>query len=203
MTGNRPVHISDAASATVDLGRQLAAHLKPGDVIALIGELGAGKTQLTRGVVEGLGGDGRAVSSPTFVLMQEYETTPPVVHIDAYRLSDIDEVRDLGWSDDVIDTSVTLIEWADRIAAHLPDDCITIELEHMDETTRRIQISGLQVAASTPCPICQKLVQPDAQTYPFCSKRCKQADLGRWFGGDYKVSREIKWDEDDLDELTS
>jgi len=202
MTYDRPFEISDAASATTELGRRLARQLRPGAVLALIGELGAGKTQFTRGVVTGLGGDPRTVSSPTFVLMQEYDTKPPVVHIDAYRLNDVDELRELGWTDEVIESSITLIEWADRIESHLPADRITIEFEHVDEQTRRILFQGVSLTKPTHCPICEKPTTTDNPAYPFCSSRCKQVDLGRWFGGDYKVSREIKWDEDDLEELT-
>lgn len=196
MTRKRPSEISDSPAATVSAGRRLAEQLQTGDVVALIGELGAGKTQFTRGVVEGLAGNPRAVSSPTFVLMQEYDATPPLVHIDAYRINDLDEVREMGWTDELIDQSVTLIEWADRIEGELPDQYVRVELEHVDENRRRIDIQFVGGEAS-PCPICSAVSIPTSRWYPFCSPRCKTIDLGKWLGGGYRVSRAIRWDDDD------
>src|SRR5262245_40421216 len=89
------IDVSDLA-ATEALGRRLGALLFPGSAVALVGPLGAGKTHLTRAIVEGLGGDGRLVSSPTFVLGQEYPAPLPVFHFDAYRLRDPAEFFDLG-----------------------------------------------------------------------------------------------------------
>ncbi len=199
MIDDRPFGISDLPARTVEWGQRFAATLKPGVVVALVGELGAGKTQFVRGVVAGLGGDPRAVSSPTFVLMQEYDTKPPVVHIDAYRIGDLDEVREMGWADEVIESSITLIEWADRIESQLPPGRITIDFEHAGERERRITRRGSIATPTTPCPICEKPATPDDRHYPFCSPRCKQVDLGRWFDGHYRLSRELRWDEDELD----
>lgn len=196
MTDNRPFILSDSAAATVSAGRRLAAQLQAGDVIALIGELGAGKTHFTRGVVEGLGGEVRAVSSPTFVLMQEYDTSPVLVHIDAYRINDLGEVREMGWTDELIAQSITIIEWADRIGSELPARHVRVEFEHIDPNTRLIRTSVVGGSVS-PCPVCEAAAIATSPWYPFCCKRCRTIDLGRWLGGDYKVSREIRWDNDD------
>ncbi|KKM00289.1 hypothetical protein LCGC14_1805910 [marine sediment metagenome] len=106
---------------TVDLGRRLAERLKPGDLIALVGELGSGKTVLTRGVAMGLGvADVRLVSSPTYVLVQEYPGDVPVYHVDLYRLADAaGELAELGLAE-MLEEGVVLIEWADRAGDALP-----------------------------------------------------------------------------------
>jgi tRNA threonylcarbamoyladenosine biosynthesis protein TsaE len=199
MTDDRPAWISDSPDRTVALARRLAGSLSVGDVVALVGELGAGKTQFVRGLVEGLGGDGRAVSSPTFVLMQEYDTTPPLIHIDAYRLNDLAEVRELGWTEPLIGESITVIEWADRIQPELPDGRITIRLDHVGPTQRRITVGGAgRVGRDVErCPICRSPVRPGDADFPFCSERCRMVDLGRWFDGDYRVSRELRPDSED------
>lgn len=202
---------STAQATTVAIGRALAGVLHAGDVIALNGELGAGKTQLVRGVTEGLGGNGRAVSSPTFVLMQEYDTAPPVVHIDAYRMASADEVATLGWDAVTIHESISLIEWADRIADELPGHPLRVTLEHTGEDRREItldvpadRMAGLRerivriAEIGRPCPICRSPALPSDEKFPFCSPRCKQIDLGRWLGGNYRVSRDVDWENDDL-----
>src|SRR6202050_4044804 len=99
-------------------GRRLAGLLFPGAVIALIGPLGAGKTHLVRAVAEGLGiADSRLVSSPTFVLIQEYQARLPIYHFDAYRLRGAEELFDLGVHEYFADKGVCLVEWADRVQA--------------------------------------------------------------------------------------
>src|SRR3954462_12116433 len=104
--------------ATTQLGRQLGQALFPGALIALVGQLGAGKTHLVRAVAEGLGvPDGRAVTSPTFVLIQEYEGRLPVYHFDVYRLSGAAPFGDLGAHEYLEGDGVCLIEWADRVEA--------------------------------------------------------------------------------------
>src|SRR5689334_21452198 len=108
------IELPDLA-ATTALGIRLAAVLEPGDVIALIGELGAGKTHLVRAIAEGLGiADSRVVNSPTFVLLQEYAARLPIYHLDAYRLSGAGDLFDLGIHETFERGGVTLVEWADR-----------------------------------------------------------------------------------------
>src|SRR5438094_1460889 len=107
--------------ATMAFGRRLGGLLFPGAVVALVGPLGAGKTHLVRAVAEGLGiPDSRAVSSPTFVLLQEYQGRLPIYHFDAYRLSGEGEFLELGSLEYFEGEGVCLVEWADRVYRCLP-----------------------------------------------------------------------------------
>jgi tRNA threonylcarbamoyladenosine biosynthesis protein TsaE len=136
------VDLPDLA-ATAAFGRRLAEVLFPGAVIALIGGLGAGKTHLTRAVVEGLGGDGRSVSSPTFGLIHEYPARLNVYHFDAYRLNSAAEFRDLGVHEYFEGKGICLIEWADRVSECLPSEYLRIAFEIAGETSRRLTIDAL------------------------------------------------------------
>ncbi len=130
-------------AATEALGRRLGGLLFPGAVVALVGPLGAGKTHLTRAVAEGLGlADGRAVSSPTFVLIQEYAARLPVYHFDAYRLRGEGEFFDLGAHEYLEGQGVCLVEWADRVPGCLPAEHLRIELTVAGETSRQATVTG-------------------------------------------------------------
>ncbi len=111
----------DCEEDTARLGRAIAEIIGPGTVIGLAGPLGAGKTRLARAIAEAMDVDPSAISSPTFVLIQEYEGRLPVYHFDTYRLTTPEAFDELGsaeyWRD-----GVSLIEWADRVAPLLPDD---------------------------------------------------------------------------------
>jgi tRNA threonylcarbamoyladenosine biosynthesis protein TsaE len=123
------VDLADLA-ATREFGRRLGSNLFPGAVIALVGQLGAGKTRLSSAIAEGLGiADGRVVTSPTFVLVQEYEGgRVPIYHFDAYRLGNEGEFLDLGASEYFEARGVCLVEWADRVTQCLPRDHLRVEL---------------------------------------------------------------------------
>src|SRR5271154_5433675 len=115
---------------TEALGRRLGKLLFPGAVVALVGPLGAGKTHLVRAIAEGLGvADSRVVTSPTFVLIQEYNGRLPIFHFDAYRLQSEAEFDDLGTQEYYDSNGVCLIEWADRVPGSLPPDHLRITLE--------------------------------------------------------------------------
>jgi tRNA threonylcarbamoyladenosine biosynthesis protein TsaE len=130
------------ADATTALGRRLAERLFPGAVLALVGHLGAGKTHLVRAIAEGLGTPPRAVSSPTFVLIQEYPGRLPIYHFDAYRLHGSAEFHELGAHEYFESGGVCLIEWADKVADCLPSDHLTITLTVLGETSRRVSITA-------------------------------------------------------------
>jgi tRNA threonylcarbamoyladenosine biosynthesis protein TsaE len=129
-------------AATTALGRRLAGLLFPGAVIALIGPLGAGKTHFVRAVVEGLGGDDRRVSSPTFALIHEYEARLPVYHFDTYRLANEAAFADLGVGEYFDGPGVCLVEWADRVEGVLPPEHLRVKIEVTGETERRFGFEG-------------------------------------------------------------
>jgi tRNA threonylcarbamoyladenosine biosynthesis protein TsaE len=129
-------------AATTALGRRLGGLLFPGAVVALVGPLGAGKTQLVRAMAEGLGGDGRAVSSPTFVLIQEYDARLPIYHFDAYRLRGEGEFFDLGAHEYFGGDGVCLVEWADRVVGVLPAEHLRLTLAIAGETSRRATLEA-------------------------------------------------------------
>ncbi|HEV2946751.1 MAG TPA: tRNA (adenosine(37)-N6)-threonylcarbamoyltransferase complex ATPase subunit type 1 TsaE [Gemmataceae bacterium] len=146
MVNELEIVVSDLAG-TEAFGRRLAAHLFGGAVIALIGPLGAGKTHLVRAVAEGLGVvDSRVVSSPTFVLIQEYTGRLPIYHFDAYRLKHPGEFVELGVHEYFEGKGVCLVEWADRVEDVLPQDHLRVTLQIIGETGRRIKLEarGLQ-----------------------------------------------------------
>jgi tRNA threonylcarbamoyladenosine biosynthesis protein TsaE len=143
MTPDRlTIDLSDLA-ATERFGRRLAGLLFPGAVVALVGPLGAGKTHLVRSVAEGLGiPDSRVVSSPTFVLIQEYAARLPIYHFDAYRLRGPQEFADLGVHEYFEGNGVCLVEWADRVQAILPPEHLRISIAVTGETARRVKVEG-------------------------------------------------------------
>ena len=119
------------------LGARLGELLEANSVIALAGNLGAGKTHLTQGIATGLGIERRLVNSPTFALVQEYAGRLPVFHFDTYRLSSVAEFLDLGFDEYLTLRGVCIIEWAERVAEVLPADTLTIRICATGETTRR------------------------------------------------------------------
>jgi tRNA threonylcarbamoyladenosine biosynthesis protein TsaE len=131
------------SSATWQFGSQFGQLLFPGAVVALVGPLGAGKTFLVRAIAEGLGiPDSRIVSSPTFVLIQEYAARLPIYHFDAYRLRTPGEFADLGVHEYFAGNGVCLVEWADRVEEILPMELLRIRLEVTGETSRRITVEA-------------------------------------------------------------
>lgn len=124
---------------TVALGRRLAERLGPGDVLALYGDLGAGKTHLVKGLCAGLGIAPETVSSPTFTIVNEYDGTLPVYHIDAYRIERTEEFFELGYETYVFGDGVCLIEWPERVEALVPEHALRLRLAHGGGDARRIE----------------------------------------------------------------
>jgi tRNA threonylcarbamoyladenosine biosynthesis protein TsaE len=126
------------------LGTALAAALPPGTVIALIGTLGAGKTRIVQAVAAAVGVPRANVTSPTFVLVNEYKIGRlPIYHFDTYRLKDDDEFLNLGPDEYFDSDGLTFVEWADRVADLLPADRLEISIDVTGETTRNFQVRGI------------------------------------------------------------
>lgn len=132
-------------SQTLELGRRLAALLRPGDVVALVGELGAGKTRFVRGVAAGLGIDPDRTHSPTYVLANVYENDRGLrlTHVDAYRLSGAGELEELGWDRLDDGESIVIVEWADRLGEAVAKDgnAIRVQIEHLGPEERSVSIA--------------------------------------------------------------
>ncbi len=135
-----PTEISSASpEATEAAGERLGRDLRPGAVVALTGELGAGKTCFIQGLVRGLGVAVRA-TSPTFVLVNQYKGRVPVYHVDAYRTESLTELIDLGLLELMSGEGVTLIEWADKLPSLLPSDAIHVSIRGVGDEPRLITI---------------------------------------------------------------
>lgn len=143
MSGSEPFRFMASNEADTErLGRALADAVRPGDVIALHGQLGAGKTRLVQAVAEELGCGDQLVNSPTFILIQEYDGRLPVYHVDAYRLKDCDEFFDIGGEEILADDGVCLIEWAEKVSEALPRDHLDIVISVTGEQTRTFEFRG-------------------------------------------------------------
>ena len=192
---------------TQALGRSIGARCRGGERITLVGELGAGKTTFTRGLAQGLGVSSDSVSSPTFTILHEHEGGRDgmrLVHADLYRVDEPGELEALGWDELLaMPQAVVAVEWADRVSGSVPDPHLVVRLGHAGSLEERHVVlefgpagSHLVLETARDCPICGGKVDERLDTHPFCSARCRMADLGKWFDGGYSVSREIE--EDDL-----
>jgi tRNA threonylcarbamoyladenosine biosynthesis protein TsaE len=137
--------VSNSPEETIEFGRKVGSQLKGGEVVAICGALGSGKTHLIKGIASGAGAaESKKVTSPTFVIINEYRGQLDIYHIDAYRLESILEFEMLGFDDYCHPDSVVLIEWADKIESAMGDiDYIRVELSHAGESKRKIHIENL------------------------------------------------------------
>jgi tRNA threonylcarbamoyladenosine biosynthesis protein TsaE len=132
--------ITTGDAETAALGAALAHSLAPGDLVLLVGELGAGKTAFVRGLAAGLGADPDEVSSPTFTLVQEYRGRVPVQHVDLYRVNAGIDVDELGLDEMARSGAVVAVEWADRYDGTWPGPAIRVEIVDEGDDRRRITI---------------------------------------------------------------
>jgi tRNA threonylcarbamoyladenosine biosynthesis protein TsaE len=137
------VAVTSSAEETVELGRRIAAQLRPGDVVAFFGDLGAGKTTMIKGIASALGVRD-VVRSPSFVIATEYQGALRVQHIDLYRLTEPSELTGIGFADLFSPDCVTLVEWADRAGPELPASSVRVEITAGDIDRRSIRITGLR-----------------------------------------------------------
>jgi tRNA threonylcarbamoyladenosine biosynthesis protein TsaE len=133
--------VSHSPQETRALGERLGARLGPGDVVACIGDLGAGKTCFLQGLVRGLGVTSE-VTSPTFVLVNQYRGRVPVHHVDAYRTGSLTELADIGVEEMLHGDGVTVVEWADKLLPLLPARAITVTITGLGDEPREIVIEG-------------------------------------------------------------
>jgi len=142
-TSDRLVIESESPEETLAAARCLGEALFSGACIALYGELGSGKTVFARGVIHGLGvAESVAVTSPTFVIVSEYEGRFPIHHVDAYRLAGTKDLFDLGSRELFYSGAVSIVEWADRVAEELPEERLDAALALLGPSARRIEITS-------------------------------------------------------------
>ena len=137
--------ISASAQETWEIARVIGAKLREGDVLALSGELGSGKTCFTGGLARGLGvSDKYQITSPTFTLINEYPARCKLYHFDVYRLNGYSEFEDLGYEEYFCGKGIVVIEWAEKIIQILPDNTFFVSFEYIDKNKRKIVIEGLK-----------------------------------------------------------
>ena len=142
-TGNDVEITTGSTDETVALGKRLGRLLDAGDVVALSGPLGSGKTYLTKGIALGLGlTDSRTVRSPTFILVSEYQGRLTLYHVDAYRLGSAAELASLGSDEFMTSGGVTVVEWAERVKRALPKEHLWVECRHAGERRRTFRFEA-------------------------------------------------------------
>ena len=135
--------ISRSPEETTEIGLQLGRLLNAGDIVGLYGDLGAGKTVMVKGIAKALGIDEREIASASYTIIAEYETEPPFVHIDLYRIEQGAELSELGIRSITGGRSISVIEWAEKALGELQEDIIKVRLQGLDEQTREIIVEGL------------------------------------------------------------
>jgi tRNA threonylcarbamoyladenosine biosynthesis protein TsaE len=149
--------VTHSAEETIERGREIGAKLKPPVLVLLFGELGAGKTTLTKGIVSGLGAaDEDQVTSPTFTLVHKYCDAATVYHVDLYRVADFHDLESLGLEDFLIELAIVIVEWPENFSLRADWPIVRIQLEHLGEDARRISITdetgALGIADALPAP---------------------------------------------------
>ena len=135
--------ISGDPTKTFYIGRILGEALTAGDIVALTGELGAGKTCLTQGIARGLGvPEVYQITSPTFTLVNEYPGRLNLIHLDVYRLSSSRDLQDLGYEEFFFGKGVTVIEWAEKIQDIIPEKSLSVTMAYLDQNQRSIDMKG-------------------------------------------------------------
>ncbi len=135
-----PKHITNTPQETEALGAKLSSRLKAGDVVALYGGLGMGKTAFVRGMAAGLGLDSTQVSSPTFALVNDYGGSPPLIHFDMYRISGWEDLYSTGFFDYMDAGTILAVEWSENIENALPEHSIRVSFSRLSDNQREIDI---------------------------------------------------------------
>ena len=144
--------VTYSEAETVREGEKLGRTLAPCSIVALYGDLGAGKTAFTRGLAAGLGIK-MNVSSPTFTIVNEYPGDVPLFHFDMYRLENENELFDIGWDDYLVRGGVCAVEWSEKAPGAFPSDAVIVKIENLGGDTRRLEIDVMNHAAPENVPI--------------------------------------------------
>lgn len=145
--------VTHSFEETIRLGREIGAALKPPVLVLLSGDLGSGKTTLTKGIASGMGAaPEEEVTSPTFTLVHKYEGDTRIYHVDLYRIEDLRDFETLGIEDFFSEEAVVIVEWPDRLKLQTDWPVVRIQLEHVSADTRRISIEGIPQAEGQPAP---------------------------------------------------
>jgi tRNA threonylcarbamoyladenosine biosynthesis protein TsaE len=141
--------VTNSGAETVELGARLGRLLRPGDFVALVGELGAGKTQFAKGIASGLDVDpGTPVTSPTYTILNIYQGRIPLYHFDLYRLHGAEEIEELGFEEYFSGAGACVVEWAERLGEEMPAQLLTVSLEHAGADGRRVTFAALGTRAA-------------------------------------------------------
>ena len=133
--------ITNNENETYNIGIRIGKQLKAGDILSLNGDLGAGKTYLTKGIAKGLGIEDY-ITSPTFTILNEYEGRIPLYHFDVYRINDVEEMYEIGFEEYLYGNGVCVIEWGSIVEEILPKDAINIKIKNLGEFSREIEIKS-------------------------------------------------------------
>jgi len=137
--------VTNSAKETIRAGERLAKKLRPGDIVALTGNLGSGKTTFTKGLGKGLGvKDPRRINSPTFVLIKEHNGKVPLYHLDLYRMDDLKEIENLAIEEYIYGNGITVIEWAEKIKRILPGKRVSVKFKIKGGTKREVIVEDLR-----------------------------------------------------------
>jgi len=136
--------ITNSSEETIELGREIGNYIKPGDIIALKGNLAAGKTTITKGIAISLKIEDE-ITSPTYTLISEYYGKMPLYHMDMYRIESIEEFELLGVDEMLFGSGVSVIEWSERIEEYLPEDHIIVDIQRQDDESRIVTIEGIEL----------------------------------------------------------
>ena len=131
-------------SETINLGQRLGQKLKPGDVVCLYGDLGAGKTTITKGIASSLGIKEQDITSASYTIIAEYDGDIPFYHIDLYRIIN-GEAQELGLHEYFHSDGISVIEWAEKADDEIPDNCIKVRMNHAGDDLREIELEGLEL----------------------------------------------------------
>jgi tRNA threonylcarbamoyladenosine biosynthesis protein TsaE len=143
--------VTNSSEETILRGREIGSRLKAPALVLLSGDLGAGKTTLTKGIASGLGAAAEDdVTSPTFTLVHKYGRGAPVYHVDLYRIADFHDLETLGLEDVFSEKAVVIVEWPDKLTLRTDWPVVRIRLEHVAEDTRRIVIEDPSRAITNP-----------------------------------------------------